>query len=188
MITDRFSLVSEYDIVDQFYNLKQADSMVDYVDRFEEMVSMVKRHNASMSNTYFICSFISGLKDHIQYHLQCHRPIALSQAYQYPKRLEHATPIFRKYNTFISKNKVHKSEVKEKANTNPSLAELKVARKCFKCREPWVPGHGKVCKGKQLYSVILVENVEGTKEVAIVEDSDETAETDLQNTNTMATY
>jgi hypothetical protein len=74
MVTDRFNTSSEYDVVGHFHNLKQVASVLDYVDRFEEMVSMVRRHNPSLPDNYFISSFISGLKDQIQYHVQCHKP------------------------------------------------------------------------------------------------------------------
>jgi hypothetical protein len=66
MVTDRFNTSSDYEIVGQFHNLKQMATVVDYVDRFEEMVSMVKRHNPALPDNDFISSFISGLKDHIQ--------------------------------------------------------------------------------------------------------------------------
>jgi hypothetical protein len=69
MVTDRFNTSSEYEIVGQFHNLKQIGSVTDYVDRFEEMVNMVKRHNPSLSDNYFISSLIVGLKDQIQYHV-----------------------------------------------------------------------------------------------------------------------
>lgn len=108
MATDIFNVISEYEIVGQFHNLKQVGSIVDYVDRFEEMVSTVKRHNPSLSDNYFISSFISSLKDQIQYHLQCHRLTALSQAYWYAKRLEQATPIFKKYNNYVPQQKMQK--------------------------------------------------------------------------------
>jgi hypothetical protein len=39
-----------------------------------------------------------------------------------------------------------------------------------------VPGHSKICKAKQVYSVILVENAEGNEEVAVIEDVDPTVE------------
>lgn len=60
-------------------------------------------------------------------------------------------------------------EVKE--NTAPNIAELRVAGKCFKYREPWVSSHAKVFKGKQVYYVILVEDAQGKEEVAVVEDA-----------------
>jgi hypothetical protein len=81
LASDRFNVVSEYDIVGQFHNLKQTGTVLDYVEKFEEMVSMVKRHNPSLTDNYFISSFISGLKDNVQYHVQCHKPTILSQAY-----------------------------------------------------------------------------------------------------------
>lgn len=63
MVSDRFNIHSEYEIVGQFHNLNQVGSVLDYVDRFEEMVSMVKRSNPSLSDQYYISSFISVLKD-----------------------------------------------------------------------------------------------------------------------------
>lgn len=140
MVTDRFSSVSEHEVVGQFHNLKQVGTVVDYVDRFEELVSMVKRTNPSLSENYYISSFISGLKDHIQYHLQCHQPTALSQAYWYAKRLEQANPTPKRFTYTPSQVKPPKPWEKEKDkgkdNVSPSLAELKAVGKCFKCREP----------------------------------------------------
>ena len=140
MVTDRFNLVFEFGIVGQFHNLKQVGSVVDYVDMFEEMVTMVRRNCPSLPETYYI-SFIFGVKGSIQFHLQCHRTTALSQAYWYAKRLEQATPSFRKYNDAHLQPKPPKPWVKEKEPANSSIAELKAAGKCFKCREPWVPGN-----------------------------------------------
>lgn len=139
MLTDRFNISSEYEVVGQFHNLKQVATVVDYVDRFEELVSMVKRTNPSLSEHYYISSFVFGLKDHIQYHLQCHNPTTLSQAYWYALRLEHATPSFKKFIPFSSQHKPQKTwnRDKEKETTSSEIAELRAARKCFKCREPW---------------------------------------------------
>lgn len=92
MISDRFNAHSKYEIVGQFHNFKQVGFVLDYVDRFEEMVTMMKRTNPTLSDQYYISSFISGLKDNIQYHLQCHQPTSLSQAYLFAKRLEKASP------------------------------------------------------------------------------------------------
>lgn len=107
------------------------------------------------------------MKDQIHYHTQCHKPASLSQAYWFAKRLEQATPNFRKFSTSTSQNKQPKTEPAEGKDNKlpaPILAEVKVAGKCFKCREPWILGHAKVCKSKQSYYVILVENAEGKEE------------------------
>lgn len=72
IIGERFNQTSKYDIISQFHNLKPTGSVEDYVDKFEEMVSEVKRHNPSLTDAYYIRTFIVGLKDYIQHHLQCH--------------------------------------------------------------------------------------------------------------------
>ena len=61
------------------------------------------------------------------------------------------------------------SEPKE--NVNRTIADLRAAGKCFKYREPWVPGHTKVYKGKQNFSMMLVENEEGKEEVEVIDDT-----------------
>ncbi|PUZ61068.1 hypothetical protein GQ55_4G240500 [Panicum hallii var. hallii] len=114
---------------------------MEYVDRFEEMVSLVRRHNPSLHDCYYISSFISNLKDYIQYHLQCYRPIALSQNYCYAKRLEQAMPNNRKITPFSAVTKPQKPKNKERETQNQTIADLRAAGKCFKCRETWVPGY-----------------------------------------------
>lgn len=63
----------------------------------------------------------------------------------------------------------------------PTLTKLRAAGKCFKCREPWVLGHTKVCKEKQLYSVFVMQNAEGQEEVAVIEDSPEVEDKEQDN-------
>lgn len=46
------SLLSEYGVVVQFHNLKRMGSVGDYVDKFEELVNLVKRNDASLSQSY----------------------------------------------------------------------------------------------------------------------------------------
>lgn len=191
MVSDRFYTSSEYEVIGQFHNLKQLGTVVDYVGRFEELVSMVKRTNPTLSETYYIRSFISGLKDHIQYPLQCHQPATLTLSYWYAKRLEQANPSYKKFSALPNQSKLQKpwqkDKEKEKETNNQTIAELRAAGKCFKCREPWVPGHTKVCKGKQLLAVILVENAEGQEEVAVVEDGNSSEEAEFHDAQQMAT-
>lgn len=39
--------------------------------------------------------------------------------------------------------------------------------------EPWVPGHAKNCKGKQLHSLVLFQDEQGQEKVSLVQDDDE---------------
>jgi hypothetical protein len=171
---DRFNDTSTYEVVGQFHSLRQMGSVNEYIDKFEELMSLVKRDNIFLRYEYFTCSFVSGLKEPIQHHLQCYKPKSLVYAFWYAKRLEQATPILRKPNPPIFTARSTKPWAKEARVSDPkdadSIAELRAAGKCFKCREPWIPGHTKVCKGKQVFSVILMETAEGKQELGVVQD------------------
>ena len=97
MIGDRFNETSSYEAIGQFHNLKQTRTVSEYVDKFEEFMGLVKRNNPSLPEDYFISSFVSGLKDHIQHHLQCHKPTNLTNAYWFAKRLEQAQPVVKRF-------------------------------------------------------------------------------------------
>jgi len=71
----------------------------------------------------------------------------------------------------IKQWKKDQKQLEQKDAFNPTIADLRAAGKCFKCREPWVPGNTKVCKGTQTFSTILVENEEGKEEVAVMDDT-----------------
>jgi len=174
MLSDRFNETSPCDAIGQFHNLKQTTSVTEFVEKFEELMSSVKRTNPSLTESYFVSSFVSGLKEYIQHHLQCYKPSNLSQAFWYAKRLEQANPPQKKTSfvgTTFKPQKTWNKETKDKDQSSPNIAELRAAGKCFKCREPWIPGHAKVCKAKQVYSLLVMENVEGHEEFAVVEDS-----------------
>ena len=144
-----------------------------------------------MPEDYFISSFIARLKDYIQHHLQCHKPISLTQAFWFARRLEQASPQQKRYNIFPQVPRPVKQWNKEQKSSepkdpvNPTIADLRAAGKCFKCREPWVPGHTKVCKGKQTFSMILVENAEGKEEVAVVDDSTQSEDGEYYDAKTV---
>lgn len=72
MVGDRFNEISSSEVIGQFHNLKQAGSVQEYVDKFEELMGIIRRDNPSLTEHYFISNFVSGLKDYIQHHLQCH--------------------------------------------------------------------------------------------------------------------
>ena len=142
--------------------------------KIEELMGLVKRNNPSLTEAYFVSSFVSGLKDYIQHHLKCYKPPTLSQTFWYAKRLEQASPIPKKTTYVVPTQRPHQPWVKdskEKDQQTNNIAESRAAGKCFKCREPWAPGHAKVCKGKQIYSVLVVENANGQEEISVVENS-----------------
>ena len=128
MIADRFNEVSICDAIGQFHNLKQTLSVTEYVKKFEELMSLVKRGNPTLTEAYFVSSFVSGLKDFIQHHVQCYKPTSLSQAFWYVKRLEQSQPTPRKQAFLAPQNKPQKTWVKEpkdKEQSATNIAELR---------------------------------------------------------------
>lgn len=66
------------------------------MDKFEELMGLVKRANPFCLMTVSP-HFASGLKEYIQYHLQCHKRATLTDALWFAKRLEQAAPAPRRY-------------------------------------------------------------------------------------------
>jgi hypothetical protein len=87
MISDRFNEGPSYEIIGKFDSLKQTGTVM----------GLVKRDNPSLVDDYFTTSFVAGLKDPIQHHLQCHKPNSITQAFRYAKRLEQVNPVQKKF-------------------------------------------------------------------------------------------
>jgi hypothetical protein len=79
-IGDRSAVTSVCDNVRAFHSLKQTSTVAAYIQQFEAAMNLLRRDNPSLPNDYYINSFISGLHDYIQAHLQCHKPADLQQA------------------------------------------------------------------------------------------------------------
>lgn len=100
----------------------------------------------------------------------------MTNAFWYARRLEQAHPLVKKLQPFSGNYKTQKiwnKDSKEKDNVQNNIVELKATGKCFKCKELWVPGHAKVCKGKQFFLVVTVEK-NRQEEMSIVEDENTT--------------
>jgi hypothetical protein len=109
--------------------------------------------------------FILGLKEQIKVPLRSHNPDTLVQAYalarnyesyqhkrQQPKtsRVNYRYP-YQQQSHAVS---IRKGDVDTKQNTATKWEK----EKCFKCQEPWVPGHTKVCKFRTQLHIITVDD------------------------------
>lgn len=63
--------------------------MGQYIESFERAVNLM-RDNPSLPDDYYTNSFIAGLSDYIQAHLQCNKPKDLQDAMWMARRLEQA--------------------------------------------------------------------------------------------------
>lgn len=109
----------------------------------------MRRDNPSLPDDYYTTSFIAGLSDYTQAHLQCNKPKDLQDAMWMARRLEQATNIRKPpFTPFSIKRQVSFDMPKTPMVPTPTLpsnqALIQQARQkgiCFRCKEPWVPGH-----------------------------------------------
>jgi hypothetical protein len=125
----------------------------------------VKIHTPSVTKYYFIGCFLSGLKEHIKIPLRSHNPRTLVQAYS----------LARNYDITIQKKHISKSlrwnskppyagrttsvfQNKDPPDDKQNTANKWEKGKCYKCQEPWVTGHNRVCKFKSRIHLIAIED------------------------------
>lgn len=73
-IGDRFAESSICDNVKQFHALSQSGTVGQYIEQFERSLNLMRRDNPGLPDDYYTNSFVAGLSDYIQAHLQCSKP------------------------------------------------------------------------------------------------------------------
>ena len=75
--------------MDNFHSLKQNYSQISsYIDKFEEIMAVVKKEHPFLEEQYYVVSFVNGLKDEIKCNLRPLRPLNLTDAYWLAKDFE----------------------------------------------------------------------------------------------------
>lgn len=82
---------------------------------------------------YYVCSFVAGLQDYVQNHLQCHRPRNLIEAIWMARRIEQSHPLrnrtYASFNrndyTSFNRNDYTNSRDKRRMNANPGARSYK---------------------------------------------------------------
>lgn len=80
-LTSRFGGRCRRDVVEEFNKLQQKGSLVEYQEQFEELRSLMMGKNPHLSESYFVSSFISGLKVEIKPMLHLLKPITFQRAF-----------------------------------------------------------------------------------------------------------
>jgi hypothetical protein len=88
MLSNQFSSHSTHTSLENFHHIKQTTSVTDYIQRFEEVLALMQMDYPNLNETYFVSSFIGGLRDGIKHYLILHSPQNLSEAYWNAKELE----------------------------------------------------------------------------------------------------
>ncbi|KAI5008564.1 hypothetical protein ZWY2020_009612 [Hordeum vulgare] len=126
-----------------------------YVEQFEQLVNSMRRENPIIPNNYYVTSFLFGLSPYIRGHVECFKPKDMQTAVWYARRMEKVTtPVTTKpYNPQPKRQVVFEQAKLSPSgpvqNKNAIIQQDKQNQVCYKCREPWVPGHRQVCKMRQ---------------------------------------
>jgi hypothetical protein len=68
--------------------LKQTTSVAQYIQKFEELMSLIQKDYPNLNEPYFVSSFIAGLKEGIKHYLIPRSPQTLSDTEWKAKELE----------------------------------------------------------------------------------------------------
>jgi hypothetical protein len=162
MINNRFAAETTWELIDSFKHTDQTSSVSSYIDTFEELMGKIRLRNPSLTEDYFVGCFVSGLKGHIKVPLRSYALVNLVQVYALAKNYEHTSQRRNTSNSYrwsskgttLTKNLV--TEKNEKPDDKIKSTSRWEKEKCFKCQEPWVPGHNKVCKFKNQVHLISI--------------------------------
>ena len=89
------------DIVEEFNKLMQEGDVDEYVERFEELKSLMHSLNSLLPESYYISSFISGLKEDIKPMLKILKPVTLMIAFDQAKWQEESNNVLARKNKFM---------------------------------------------------------------------------------------
>ncbi|XP_026396109.1 uncharacterized protein LOC113290739 [Papaver somniferum] len=77
----RFENPIEENFVGSFNKLVQSSTVDDYYEDFESLKALILNMNPSLTETYFVMSFLSGLKEEIGKYISMSQPTTLSEAF-----------------------------------------------------------------------------------------------------------
>ncbi|KAL8100580.1 hypothetical protein AgCh_032728 [Apium graveolens] len=76
------------DIVEQFNKLQQTGSIETYIDEFDNLRSLMEQHNLVLPDTYFLDSFVGGLKTSVKPFVKAFKPTTVTEAIRYARLQE----------------------------------------------------------------------------------------------------
>jgi hypothetical protein len=77
MVFNMFSIHSSNSSLEHFHHLKQTSSFLEYIHKFEELMTLMQMDYPGLTEQYFISSFIAGLKEWIKHYIMPHSPQTL---------------------------------------------------------------------------------------------------------------
>lgn len=93
-ISRRFEDHGGKDIIEEFNKLYQQGSMREYQDKFEELMSLMLHKDPRLSESYFISSFVSGVKEEIKPMIKMMKPTTQLEAFEVALLQEQSLEVF----------------------------------------------------------------------------------------------
>lgn len=100
-ICNRFG--NKANIVEEFNKLTQEGGIEEYIERFEELKSLIHSLNLLLLESYYISSFISGLKKDIKPMLKILKPMILMTTFDQAKWQQESNSVLARKNKFVSR-------------------------------------------------------------------------------------
>uniref|UniRef100_A0A453R5V0 Retrotransposon gag domain-containing protein n=1 Tax=Aegilops tauschii subsp. strangulata TaxID=200361 RepID=A0A453R5V0_AEGTS len=157
-LSEGFATESVCDVVSSFHAAQQTSTVVVYVDKFEHLMNIMRRENPGIPDDYYVTSFVSELTPYIKSHVECFKPKDMQTVVWYARRMEKAQIPVQPVQTRAYVPQPRRQMIFEQPkiptvqplqNRNTIIQQAKHNQVCYKCREPWVPGHRQVCKMRQ---------------------------------------
>ncbi|XP_027166158.1 uncharacterized protein LOC113766138 [Coffea eugenioides] len=184
----RFSHVGEADAVEEFSKLSQTSTVLAYQEKFEELRSIVMLQVPELTESYYIASFLSGLKGEIKSAVKMHRPLSLQAAFEMARWQEHHLELLHKSNrtplksgpqpnSYGSTKGVQDPGVRQTSTQSPDYSRKSNSQQvfkrisptefqyrkdhnlCFRCGEKFSPGHN--CKSKGIHMLLADDGKNG---------------------------
>ncbi|WOH05166.1 hypothetical protein DCAR_0624580 [Daucus carota subsp. sativus] len=191
-IVKRFGKKGGVDEQEEFNKLVQEGSVMEYIDRFEELKAVLLCRNANLDESYFVSSFISGLKGELKPMVRLMKPTSLSDAIDIAQLQEQTVDlIVKKHGSKekwgnTKKPETNQQEVKNLSNGGDKkpISTTSMFKKispeefqyrknnhlCYKCGEKYGQGHQ--CKNSQ-YTFMLFDEAKDEDILSACEEVDE---------------
>jgi hypothetical protein len=118
--------------------------------------------SSGLTEQYFVCSFIAGLKDIIKHYLIPHNPLTLCDTYWKAKELEKWILVKKSLlSPTTSYSKPPPTQPNNIPQPNPNQHQKIPVRpreqgKCWGCQEPWTPEHKFICKFRRAVNAMAI--------------------------------
>ena len=97
LLKRRFGDRRRRDEVEEFNKLHQTSTVKDYQERFEELSSLMLVRDPHLSESYFVSSFISGIKEEIRPMVKMLKPNTLIEAFEIAEWQEQSLALNGRY-------------------------------------------------------------------------------------------